>query len=232
MSTLDELRSYVRTQTETTASELPNSTIDRYLQEAFNRTIASETDWPFFEEVWAVVQTAGDATAPIPVDVDGISSLKDVDNSNFRLTMIAYDEAEDQYFRSVAASSNGAYEYSVWKSLIYFWPSITYTVDRNYSLRGYRKPLDWLAGDPASVEPDADVRLHLPLSHYAIALAYAQQEAMDLEAQYMDRWSRDVELARKAIMEPQKHQPLIMGPNRITRIGHGRYRTSYTIGTP
>jgi hypothetical protein len=230
MTTLAELRTYVRTQTETTSAELPNATIDRYFQEAFNRTISVETGWPFFEEVWIVTQTAGDAFAPLPVDVDGISSLKDVVNHNFRLTMIDYDEAEDQYFRTVATTGE-AYEYSVWKSIIYFWPAITFTVDREYSMRGYRKPSDWIAVGDAGV-PDCDTRLHLPLAHYAIALAYAQQEAADLEAEYMQRWQMDSEAARSAIMDPSHHLPLIMGPNRITRIGHGRYRPSFTITTP
>ena len=59
MTTLVDLRSYVRTQTDTISTELPDSTIDNYLQEAFNRTINAETQWPFYEQSWTGTQTAG-----------------------------------------------------------------------------------------------------------------------------------------------------------------------------
>lgn len=230
MTTLGELRTYVRVQTETTASELPDATIDRFLREGFNRTIAAETTWPFYEENWVVTQTAGNAYATLPTDVGIILALKDPSNQNFRLNMLSYEEAEDQYFRGEVSGT--ASEFSIWKSIIYFWPSVTFDTDREYQLRGYRTPADWLTGATTSTEPDADSRLHLPLAHYAIALAYAQQEDLELEQQYMRRWQSDVEMARKAIMDPRHQRPVIMGPQRISRIGAGKYRPSFTITTP
>ena len=212
MATIAELRAKVRSQTEQTSSELADSTIDSYLQEAFNRTIAAETQWPFFEETWTLTQTAGNAYAALPVDIDDIMSIVDTDNNRYRLRMLDHETAEDDY--SGPTPTNGyAMEYSVWKDVVYFWPAVTFSTDRDYQLRGYRLPTDWLAG-ASTTEPDCDSRLHLPLAHYAIALSYAKQEDETLEATYMERWQRDVEIIRKQIMDPRQHRPLIFGPRR------------------
>jgi hypothetical protein len=235
MSTIAELRSYVRRQTEQTSSELSDGTIDPYLQEAFNRTIAAETSWPFYEETWSVTQFAGQSTIDLPVLqgqqlVSSIVSLTDPANRNRRLTMIDYETGEDDYFGATTVSG-AASEFSLWGNTLYLWPMVTFSTDRLYQLRGYRYPTNWLSG-PSTNIPDCDPRLHLPLAHYAIALSYAKQEDEMLERSYMERWQRDVEIARQAIMEPNSHRPLMMGPRRWGRVGRGRYRFNYSIETP
>lgn len=231
MTTLSSLRTYIRTQTDTLDSDLPSATIDNYLLEAFNRTIALETNWPFFESTWTGNQVAGDSHIPMPSDCEDLVSVRDPNNENYRLTQISTEEAEDQYFRSVATAGSPV-EYSIWMDNIQLWPQVTFSEDRSYTLRGYRSPTNWIAGVATVTEPDCDERLHLPLCHFAIALAYAQQEDAERENVYMERWQRDVELIRSQIMDPRHHLPLVMGPHRFTRIGQGRYRPPFTITTP
>lgn len=236
MTTISDLRIYIRRQTEQTSSELSDEAIDDFLQEAFNRTIAAETQWPFFEETWTLTQTAGNTYVALPVDGGGnqecseILSLVDTDNKNFRLTQLDYESAEDAYI-GFDPVTGYAHEFSVWKNVIYLWPAVTFSADHYYRLRGYRYPSDWLAG-PSTAEPDCDSRLHLPLAHYAIALSYAKQEDETLERTYMERWQRDVEMARQAIMDPGHHRPLMMGPRRWRRVGYNRPRFNYVINTP
>ena len=227
MSTLADLRAYVRTQTETTPAELPDSTIDPYLTEGFNRTLAAETQWPFFETVWAISQIAGDSHIAQPTNANspGIVSLLDLD-TQYRLEMTDNETAEDRYF-NVTSSENSSppIEFSLWNQIIYLWPRKEYTENHEYQLRGHRDPTyTWL--EQPALEIDCDSRLHLPLAHYAIALAYAQQEDDVLEDQYMSRWQRDVEIAREAIMTPAQDRPLEFGPQTITPIGG-----SYNYGT-
>lgn len=231
MTTLSSLRSYVRTQTDTLESDLPNTTIDNYLLEAFNRTINAESQWPFYEKSWVGTQAVGNDYFPVPSDAEEIISVLDTGNDNFRLRQIKHQEAEDQYFRSLATGGYAA-EYSIWNDNVYLWPRVTFTAQRQYTVRGYRQPISWITGPAATTEPDCDDRLHLPLCHYAIALAYAQQEAYELENVYMERWQRDVESARRKIMDPDYHEPLVMGPNRITAIGNRRWRRPYVIDAP
>ena len=205
---LDELRTVVRTQTQTTAGDLPDPTIDSYLRQGFERTINAETRWPFYEQHWDLSLLAGEYMMALPGDVNppGIMALYDTTNG-FRLTQIAAEYGDD-HFAGPQVGTISPVMFSVWGNTLYVWPRVqTSSVDRPYRLRGYRKPLLWLN---ASNEPDCDERLHLPLTHYAVALAYAQQEDETLETTYMDRWQRDVEMAHRAIMEPRHQRPLVM----------------------
>ena len=101
MTTLGDLRTLVRTQTETTGSELPNATIDWYLRQAFDRTIAAENTWPSYETWWNLTLPAGSQSIPIPSDCNraSINSLVDSndDYPDFRLNMIDHEMAEDCY---------------------------------------------------------------------------------------------------------------------------------------
>ena len=221
---LSSLQDYVRRQTQTLPAELPNTTIDPYLQEAFNRTIAAENRWPFYETTWALTQGIGETTIDLPsnVNVPTIDSLYSQRGPAHALRMVDYTTALQTYGSSLlvdGASDSQPIEFSTWAGKIHLWPIATTTQAYNFSLVGYRNPSDWIAEGPSG-EPDCDSRLHLPLVHYAIALAYAQQEDEQLESVYMQRWQRDVELARTAIMEAYRDQPLVMGPQWITPIGN------------
>jgi hypothetical protein len=117
-------------------------------------------------------------------------------------------EYGDDHFAGPQVGTTCPMMYSLWGDAIYVWPRVqASSVDRPYRLRGYRRPLLWLT--PAN-EPDCDARLQMPLTHYAVALAYAQQEDDQLELTYMDRWMRDVEMAHRAIMDPRHQRPLVM----------------------
>ena len=229
--TLDELRNYVRTQTQTTPGELPDSTVDPYLMEGFNRTVAYENQWPWYEQTWVLVQPAGTERAPLPGDVNVSAIVGVMDARGVRLDLRAHSTAEETW--GGGGGTSGYSECSVWAKEFYFWPRYAATEDQTYQLTGFRLPTDWMAGGPAA-EPDIDPRLHRPLAHYAISLAYAQQEDDVLEQQYMQRWQKDVEQARGAIMEPSQDRPLIMGPRWITPIGPrgGAWTHSVTIVTP
>lgn len=225
MATLSELREKVRSQTQTTNTELSDSEIDSWLQEAFNRTIAAQNQWPFFESTWNLTLVAGDSTVALPtspaVDHNGIMSLVDTESGD-RLKMVDYAWAEDAYTGSTVSPVGYIVYFSIWGDTIYLWPSPDFSENRTLRLRGFRRPADWIASG-ASAEPDCDERLHLALANYAISLAYAQQEDPELENVYMQRWQRDVEIAVRQIMEPAHHRPLMMGPRIINAIGRMRY---------
>lgn len=216
MANLQQLREKVRTQTETTVTELPDATIDGYLQEAYNRTLAAETFWPFFEHTWQVNQEVGSASLIEPPDCGEIVSLIDT-VTPCRLEMLNYEQAEDMFMGSLTTVGT-ARAFSRWNGELVLWPAVTYEEIRIFQLRGFRTPADWIS-QGAAAEPDCDPRLHLCLANYAIALAYAQQEDLELESNYMDRWARDAELARQAIMGADFHRPLVMGRRFVTPIG-------------
>lgn len=205
MTTIDVLRNSVRTQTQTDPADLPDATIDWHLQQGFERTINVETRWPFYEQTWELGLPAGATTITLPGDVNrsGVMALTDIAN-NFRLYYVGGEWADDHY-AGPQVGTTWPIQFTIWGDEIALFPTPSTSADMSYRLRGYRRPLVWLT--PGN-EPDCDQRLHLPLIHYAIALAYAQQEDDTLEAVYMDRWQRDVEIAHAGIMEPRHHRPL------------------------
>jgi len=225
---LSDLRNYVRRQTQTVASELPDATIDAFLQEAFNRTIAAENQWPYYEKTWQIDQQIGQRKFTLPNDVNvpaitGLFSVEPDTKVDYRVELMSHVVAAEQYTEVTATSSARPRHFSVWAREVYLWPALEPTEVTPWALTGFRLPIDWIAVGPES-EPDCDPRLHQALAHYAVALAYAQQEDETLESTYMQRWQLDVEAARGAIMEPSQDRPLVMGPHRITPIGPRRGR--------
>jgi len=225
---LADLRNYVRTQTQTTTGELPDTTIDPYLREGFNRTVAYENQWPWFEKTWVLAQPANTGTIPLPGDVNTSAVVGLLDANGWRINFRSQSTAEESWAGAPGAHGGRYVEASIWAREINLWPAGPASEELTYQLTGFRLPIDWMLGGPAS-EPDIDPRLHAPLAHYAIALAYAQQEDDTLEQQYMQRWQKDVEQVRSAIMEPSQDRPLIMGPQWVSPIGHGGSHWPYSI---
>lgn len=215
---LTELQNYVWRQTDTDGGDLPAETIEAYIDEAFARTIAAENRWPFYEQKWEVTCVEGQSTIAVPIDcsVPAIMSLTGKDN-DFKLTLINQEEAEARF-----GALQGTWEYfSPWGRQLQLWPNSPADTDAVFILRGYRKPLTTFNSNTGEV--DADPRLHRPLAHYAVALAYAQQEDEVLENTYMERWQRDVEIVRQAIMDPAGNRPLVMyGDWPRTAVGGSR----------
>jgi hypothetical protein len=203
---LQQLRDAIRAQLDMDSEELPNALLDSYLQEGYTRTISMENRWPFFEATWPV-SSIGDTFVPIPTDCDTqqITALTD-QVTGTRLMQIAPELAEDNFI-SGASVTQPVY-YTIWGNQITLWPH--YSGDaRDFLIRGYRKQMDWIAAG-ASTEVDADPRLHQLLVHYAIGLAYAQQEDEVLEDVYMKRWQSSYLAAHSAICSPRHHRPLIL----------------------
>lgn len=207
--TLQELREYIRVQLDMDEEELPNPLLDSYLAEGFLRTISMENRWPFYESRWDVAKVANTATIALPADVDppGIISLIDTSNG-YRLMQVANELAEDSFVGMWSSTDNPMY-YSIYGGTLTLWPTPPLELDRQYRLRGYRLPRDWVI-DGAGGVPDCDPRLHQLLAHYAIALAYAQQEDEVLEDVYMKRWQASYLVAHNAICQPRHHRPLIL----------------------
>jgi hypothetical protein len=190
---LQQLRDYIRMQLDMDSEELPNAMLDSYISEAYLRMISMETRWPFFEARWTVDKVAGtpDVTLPTNCDPAGLFSVID-DDKGMRLVQVSNEQAEDN-FTQIATTTIPVY-YTIWGGVL--------------RLRGYRYPSDWMTIG-AGAEVDADVRLHILLAHYAIALCYAQQEDEILEDLYMKRFTAGFAAARQAICNPRHHRPLI-----------------------
>lgn len=202
MSTLQQIRDRVRTQTDLDVTDLPDATLDAYIREGLERTLAVERRWPFLQSSWTVSLPGTTSTATLDSTVASVSRVRSSDGYN--VLQISQQLAEDT-FEGTAPTGQPEFV-SLWGSTLTFWPSND-GVDRTYTLRGYRKPV-W--SGVAGTELDGDAHLHVAVMHYAVALTYAQLEDPELEAAYMQRWSGIVDAHRRELMRPQHDEPLIL----------------------
>jgi len=216
VSTLQNLRDIVRLQTDLDAEDLPNTVLDGYLREGFDRTFAAELRWPFFEHSWTLTLAALATTIALPTSPEVAFFMRVRSDTDEMLVQLAQTFAEDN-FTGDGTTDDPSF-YSVWGSTVYLWPVPSGTA-RSYTARGYRKPT-WSA--TPTVEVDGDDRLHQAIAHYAVALAYAQLEDAELEAVYMNRWGALVDVIRRNVMQPNFHQPLVLNGGLG---GHARQRS-------
>ena len=219
------LRNYVRAQLDVDEEELPDTLLNVYLQEAFDRTMAFDNRWPRYEKSWDLTKLAGQDSIPLPADlnVPSIVSIVAVTNPGQPLMLINQENAEQLFITTTTVATGTPAYISVWDSQFWLWPR--YDTDSEYEikLRGYRQPV-WTNG--ASDIPDLDTRLHATLAYFAIALAYAQQEDEVLEGVYMARWERDLRMQLRTLLEPVRNTPLILGGAMVGGV------SSYVINPP
>lgn len=212
--TRDQLRVMVRTQLDMAADELPDTTIDLWLEDGYERTLAIDERWPFLEHQWPIVtvadQNAYTKAALAVADVDGyvvdkIISVTDfTDTRPSELAALPHTTAELEW-GGVDAGSGVPVAWSEWGGSIYLWPAPA--VARDVRVRGFRRG-KWDAGSAVTV--DADDRLHVGLYFFACAQAYAQQEDEVLSAKYMQDWADAVGRAQKSIMSDVQRGPIVM----------------------
>lgn len=209
-----EIRDYVRAHLELDDEELPDTILNVYLQDAFERTISMDNRWPRNEQTYSVSKIAGSdsVTLPAGLSIPSIMSVTSTANG-YRLAIIAHENAEDAFVPNYTEGGGNPVYVSFWGGQMYLWPKVDTDTSYDVTIRAYAAPT-WTGG--ASDIPDLDSRLHIALAYYAMALVYAAQEDEVLEGVYMARWNRDTTQTIKAIMEPVHNHPLVLhGGNPI-----------------
>lgn len=204
---VQSLRNYTRAQMDVDETDLPDSVLNVYLQEAFDRTMAMSNQWPRTEMGWTLALTSGATSVDLPPNVNVPGILSVVTQDGYRLTGIGQERAEQSFVPLTYAGSASPSYFSVWARQMYLWPRMNREEAYSLIVRGYSQPA-WTNG--ASDIPDLDSRLHATLAYFALSLAYAQQEDDVLEAAYLARWNRDVTQQLKVMLEPQHARPLVM----------------------
>lgn len=201
---LQELRDAVRNQLDLDEDDVPNSTLDLWIRDGYQESINTAQHWPFFQATWDV-EVDGDSDGFVrPANLSSVSALLDVETGE-RLWQIGHEAAEDAMLGR--GGGGRPMMFSVWGDFVWLWPRPL--EPRNYRLRGYRAPVDWVSNG-AGAEVDADVRLHSLIAHYACARAYAQLEDDVLEQIYRQQWLASLDNARRAIIRPDVGTPIIL----------------------
>lgn len=198
--TRDELITAIRNQTDLDETDLPVGTATLFLEEAFHRTAALNRHWPHCEADWEYQSV--DGKFALDATTADIATVKPKVGTG-RLVFVDHD----QISTSPDYSYGSASLFSLWGGNVHLWPAPADGTE--YVVSGWRRPsTEWLTN--AALQVDLDVRLHLPLMHYAVGLAYAQQEDPELEMMYLRRWEMLSGELSKEVTSPTSYRPLIL----------------------
>ena len=210
--TLTELRTQVRNMVDLDETDLPDSIVDQFAREGFQRIYSLERRWPYLQETYSFNTVANQREYTISTigDIREIISVVDTSQSGARLTLIPYDNAEEIWLGTTDVPSR-PYFYSFWDKKLQLWakPDAIYPI----TVRAYRNPLyTWLSDDTITI--DLDEWFHALLPYFVIARVYQRQEDSDLSSMYMRSFEEGVGLARRDLMKASSAQPVIMSAGR------------------
>lgn len=210
MTTVADLTAFVRDIVDLDEADLPSALIRSYMKDGYQRIIALERRWPFFETSTTLNTVSNQRDYAVSAIGGGnlreVTSVLDNSSAGNRLSYISVDEAESVWHGSFDTPSRPLF-YSEWGDFIKLYPK----PDTVYPLtiRGYRKATyDWVSN--TALEPDCDERLHLALAYYAVAQSYKRQEDTQMFQAYKASFEESASLARKDLMRTPGHRPMIM----------------------
>ena len=210
--TLTQLRTQVRNMVDLDETDLPNSIVDQFAREGFQRIYSLERRWPYLQETYTFNTVANQREYTISTigDIREIISVVDTSTSGARLTLIPYDNAEEIWLGNTDVPSR-PYFYSFWDKKLQLWakPDAIYPI----TVRAYRNPVyTWLSNTEETI--DLDEWFHALLPYFVIARVYQRQEDSDLSSMYMRSFEEGVGLARRDLMKASSAQPVIMSAGR------------------
>ena len=210
--TLSTLRTQVRNMADLDETDLPDSIIDQFAREGFQRIYSLERRWPYLQETFSFNTITGQREYIISNigDIREIISVIDSSTSGNRLTLIDYNQAEDIWLGNTDVPSR-PYFYSFWNKKIQFWakPDAVYPI----TVRVYRNPsYDWLTSTEEEI--DLDEWFHALLPYFVLSRVYQRQEDAQLSDMYMKSFEEGVGLARRDLMKASSAQPVVMSAGR------------------
>lgn len=210
--TLTQLRTQVRNMVDLDETDLPDSVVDQFAREGFQRIYSLERRWPYLQETYTFNTVANQREYTISTigDIREIISVVDTSTSGARLTLIPYDNAEEIWLGNTDVPSR-PYFFSFWDKKLQLWakPDAIYPI----TVRAYRNPVyTWLSNTGETI--DLDEWFHALLPYFVIARVYQRQEDSDLSAMYMRSFEEGVGLARRDLMKASSAQPVIMSAGR------------------
>ena len=209
---LTDVRLMVRNISDLDTTDLPNSVLDDFVKEAFQRIIVLERRRPKYQETYTfntVVNQRAYTIATIG-DIREVISLVDTSTSGSRLTMIPYDNAEEIWLGNTDVASR-PYFYALWDSALHLYakPDAVYSI----TVRAYRNPLyTWLTTITNPI--DCDEWFHILLVYFVLSRVYQRQEDPELSQMYLKSFEEGVAMARRDLMKTPSARPMLLSGGR------------------
>ena len=210
--TLATLRLQVRNMADLDTEDLPDTLIDQFAREGFQRIYALERRWPYLQETYTfnTVVNQREYTVSTIGDIREIISVLDTSSSGARLTLIPYDNAEEIWLGNTDVPSR-PYFYSFWDKKLQLWakPDAVYPM----TVRAFRNPVyTWLTDVNETI--DLDEWFHALLPYFVLGRVYQRQEDAQLSQMYLNSFEQGVGLARRDLMKASSAQPVVMSGGR------------------
>jgi hypothetical protein len=210
--TLATLRLQVRNMADLDTEDLPDTLIDQFAREGFQRIYALERRWPYLQETYTfnTVVNQREYTVSNIGDIREIISVLDTSSSGARLTLIPYDNAEEIWLGNTDVPSR-PYFYSFWDKKLQLWakPDAVYPM----TVRAFRNPVyTWLTDVNETI--DLDEWFHALLPYFVLGRVYQRQEDAQLSQMYLNSFEQGVGLARRDLMKASSAQPVVMSGGR------------------
>jgi len=209
---LTDVRLMVRNISDLDTTDLPNSVLDDFVKEAFQRIIVLERRWPKYQETYTFNTVVNQRPYTISTigDIREVISLVDTTTSGSRLTMIPYDNAEEIWLGNTDVASR-PYFYALWDGQLHLYakPDAVYPI----TVRAYRNPVyTWLTSITQTI--DCDEWFHILLVYFVLSRVYQRQEDPELSQMYLKSFEEGVAMARRDLMKTPSARPMLLSGGR------------------
>jgi len=209
---LTNVRLMVRNISDLDTTDVPNSVLDDFVKEAFQRIIVLERRWPKYQETYTFNTVANQRAYTIATigDIREVISLVDTSTSGSRLTMIPYDNAEEIWLGNTDVASR-PYFYALWDGQLHLYakPDAVYPI----TVRAYRNPVyTWLTSITQTI--DCDEWFHILLVYFVLSRVYQRQEDPELSQMYLKSFEEGVAMARRDLMKTPSARPMLLSGGR------------------
>lgn len=169
--TLQEIRDQVRNTVELDETDIPNSILDLFVQEGFDRIARDSRRWSFYEDEFTFTTTASQGSYSFASIDSTLAEVDAIEHDSWLCLPISHQLATGQYAGSDVTGTPT--NFSVWNSKLFLWPVPDEVL--TIEVRGYRSPTDWIA-QGAGATPDVPVEFHPLIVLWALHRAYLQQD--------------------------------------------------------
>lgn len=201
---LATMQSTLREMMEVEQEDWPDTLLNASIREGYERIIAKDSRWPFFEGRWSlsVVEGTDEYDLSLFGDIQEITSMRMAGGNRLAFT----DEATAE----VRWSHPGPpMEWSRWGTTVKLWP--TPTGAGELVLRGYKAPA--LFVNNASWTPDLPERFHPLLLDWALGNEYQRQDDVEMMTSYRNKFEEQLTHLQRSAFAAPSASPLVVGGN-------------------
>lgn len=190
--TLQDIRDYSRTYTDTDELDLPNNLVDAWAQEGFNKIAYGRRHWNFYDITFDFNTVAGTQSYSLAaggINANQIVEIDTIHYDNYFVNPIDHRHAQKKFLPNTN-TGNPTY-WSKRDNKIWLWriPGSVLAI----TVSAYRAPADWIA-DGSGGTPDLPTEFHPFIRDYVAMKALYHEDdiemAQAMEAQFLDGVAR------------------------------------------